>query len=86
MSYELQAGEIWTKKEYSKLSSIIKNLPWNMAHPLLYLAVNLGTRKNVKTDMRRLPSLSSEIFDFNTPQPAVAAGPEALPNCALAAQ
>jgi radical SAM superfamily enzyme YgiQ (UPF0313 family) len=60
--YELQCGEIWTKKEFSKLSSIVKNLPWNMSHPFLYIAMNLGTRQNVKTDYRRLPKLKADLF------------------------
>lgn len=61
--YELQSGEIWTKKEFSKLSSIIKHLPWNLSHPLLYIAMNLGTRENVKVDTLRLPQLASELFN-----------------------
>jgi hypothetical protein len=61
--YELQAGEIWTKKEFSKLSSIILNLPWSMSHPLLYVAMNLGTRHNAKVDLLRLPVLASELFN-----------------------
>ena len=61
--YELQAGEIWTKKEFSKLSSIILNLPWSMSHPLLYVAMNLGTRHNAKVYLLRLPVLASELFN-----------------------
>jgi len=61
--YELQAGEIWVKKEFTKLSSILRRLPGNLSHPLLYLAMNLGSRKNVKTDTERLPELVSEIFE-----------------------
>jgi len=78
--YELQAGEIWTKKEFSKISSILKNLPWNLSHPLLYVAMNLGTRQNVKTDLARLPGLEAELFNNKreefapTAQPAVLAG------------
>ncbi|MBN2189298.1 MAG: B12-binding domain-containing radical SAM protein [Chitinispirillaceae bacterium] len=77
--YELQSGEIWTKKEFSKLSSIIKYLPWNLSHPLLYAAMNLGTRANVKADMVRLPQLASELFTLKPDilplvQPAVQAG------------
>jgi radical SAM superfamily enzyme YgiQ (UPF0313 family) len=77
--YELQAGEIWAKKEFSKLSSILKNLPWNLSHPLLYVAMNLGTRQNVKADILRLPKLSSELFNMKpemalSVHPPVAAG------------
>jgi radical SAM superfamily enzyme YgiQ (UPF0313 family) len=60
--YELQAGEIWVKKEFSSVSSIIKRLPGNLSHPLLYTAMNLGIRKNVKADTRRLPHLNEDIF------------------------
>jgi radical SAM superfamily enzyme YgiQ (UPF0313 family) len=77
--YELQSGEIWTKKEFSKLSSIIKYLPWNLSHPLLYVAMNLGIRQNVKIDLLRLPKLASELFTMKPDilplvQPAVQAG------------
>ena len=77
--YELQSGEIWTKKEFSKLSSIIKYLPWNLSHPLLYIAMNLGTRSNVKADMVRLPLLASTLFNMTHEglpliEPAVQAG------------
>ena len=76
--YELQSGEIWAKKEFSKISSILKNLPWNLSHPLLYFAMNFGTRQNVKTDMKRLPTLALELFNERTEEqtqfpPAVAA-------------
>jgi radical SAM superfamily enzyme YgiQ (UPF0313 family) len=65
--YELQAGVLHVKKEFSKISTILGNLPWNMSHPLLYLAINLGTRQSVKNDKKRLSLLSSEIFDANHP-------------------
>lgn len=61
---ELQSGEIWVKKEFTKLSSIIKRFPGNLSHPLLYLAMNIGSRKNVKSDTKRLPNLVSEIFEL----------------------
>ncbi len=61
--YELQAGEIWVKREFSRISSILKNLPWNFSHPLLYFAMNLGTRQNAKVDLKRLPILESELFN-----------------------
>lgn len=60
--YELQAGNMWVKKEFSRMSTILKNLPWNMAHPLLYLAINLGSRQSVKADEERLKMLSAEVF------------------------
>jgi len=61
--YELQTGEIWVKKEFSKLSSIMRRLPGNLSHPLLFLAMNFGMRKNVKSDEKRLPGWVKEIFE-----------------------
>ncbi len=63
--YELQTGEIRVKREFTKISSILRRLPGNLAHPLLYLAMNWASRKNVKTETRRLPQLISEIPGFN---------------------
>ncbi len=63
--YELQAGEIWAKKEFSSLSAIIRKLPWNMSHPLLYLAMNMGIRSCVKSDELRLPQLDADLFSGN---------------------
>jgi radical SAM superfamily enzyme YgiQ (UPF0313 family) len=67
--YELQAGEIWAKKEFSKISSIAKYLPWNLSHPLIYLAMNLGTRRNARIDLERLPRLTSELFNRKSQEP-----------------
>jgi radical SAM superfamily enzyme YgiQ (UPF0313 family) len=61
--YELQEGKTWVKKEFSKLSSILKRFPQNISHPLLYLAMNFATRKNVKLDYKKLPHQNFEIFD-----------------------
>lgn len=61
--YELQEGKAWVKKEFSKISSILKRLPRNMSHPLLYLAMNFTTRKNVKLDYNKLSWQNSEIFE-----------------------
>ncbi|MBN1384136.1 MAG: B12-binding domain-containing radical SAM protein [Elusimicrobia bacterium] len=63
---ELQEGEIWVKKEFSRMPSILKRLPGNLSHPLLYLSMNLGIRKNVRVDTARLPNLASEIFGSRT--------------------
>ncbi len=60
---ELQEGRTWVKKEFSKISSIMRRLPHNLSHPLLYLAMNLATRKNVKSDYKKLSWLNSEIFE-----------------------
>lgn len=69
--YELQTGEIRTKREFTKIASILRRLPGNLSHPLLYLALNWGSRKNVKTDTKRLPQLVSEIPGFKNAFPPV---------------
>ena len=61
--YELQEGKTWVKKEFSKFSSILKRLPQNISHPLLYLAMNFATRKSVKLDYRKLSRQNFEIFE-----------------------
>ena len=60
--YELQEGVMWVKKEFSKISSILKRFPANLSHPFLYLFINGGIRKNVKKDKKKLKVLVSEIF------------------------
>ncbi|MBN1903152.1 B12-binding domain-containing radical SAM protein [Candidatus Sumerlaeota bacterium] len=60
--YELQTGTIQVKKEFSGFTSILRRLPGNLSHPLLYLLMNRGIRKNVAADIRRLPHLMSEVF------------------------
>ncbi|MBN1596397.1 B12-binding domain-containing radical SAM protein [candidate division FCPU426 bacterium] len=69
-SYELQTGTNWVKNEYSKLSSILHRLPGNLAHPLLFLAMNLAAKKGVKHDQARLPLLAGEIFSMEGKAPA----------------
>ncbi len=68
--YQLQAGTIWVKNEFSKLSSIMERLPQNLAHPLIYLAMNLGMRMFIRSDNRRLEALKREIFDAGGPPAA----------------
>ncbi|MFH1369498.1 MAG: radical SAM protein [Elusimicrobiota bacterium] len=60
--HELQAGTNWIKREYTKVASIIKRLPGNMSHPLLFFAINMGMRKSTRMDTLRLPFLNNEIF------------------------
>ncbi len=59
---ELQAGTLWVKKEFAKMSSILRRLPANRAHPLLYLSMNLALRQIVKIDAIKFPVLIPEVF------------------------
>ena len=60
--YELQEGNHWIKTQYTKLSSILKRLRGNLSHPLLYMVINLGMRKTVAVDLRRLSRLANGGF------------------------
>jgi radical SAM superfamily enzyme YgiQ (UPF0313 family) len=60
--YELQKGCMWVKEKFSKVSSILKRFPGNLSHPLLYLFINSGIKKNVAMDKKKLPTLMSGLF------------------------
>ncbi len=77
-AYELQEGAMWVKKEFTRVPTILKNLPWSMSHPLLYLAMNIGMRYNVKEDALRLPVLAAELFSL-TPFMPLHVAPVAIP-------
>ncbi|MGC9970021.1 MAG: radical SAM protein [Bryobacteraceae bacterium] len=61
--YELQEGKTWVKREFSKLSSILRRLPANLAHPFIHVAMNLAIRTNAAQEYRELPRQKAEIFD-----------------------
>jgi len=61
-AYELQRGRIWVKKEFSKMTNIMKRLPGNLAHPLLYLAMNLSINGKVKKDYKKLEWQTQQIY------------------------
>jgi radical SAM superfamily enzyme YgiQ (UPF0313 family) len=60
--FELQAGRMWIASEFTKLSSIARKLPYHLDHPLYHLAMNLGIRRIIGTEMRSLPKTASTIF------------------------
>lgn len=51
---ELHEGRIWIKKEFTKISSILWRLPYNLSHPLLHFALNGGARKSTKDEINHL--------------------------------
>ena len=60
---ELQEGKIWVVKEFSKISSIIKRFPSNIAHPFIYLLMNIGIKQSVREDIANLARLKKEVFN-----------------------
>jgi radical SAM superfamily enzyme YgiQ (UPF0313 family) len=61
--YELQEGKAWVKREFSRLSSILRRLPANLRHPFYYVAMNLAIRKNAGEDYQELPRQKAELLD-----------------------
>jgi hypothetical protein len=61
-AYELQRRKIWVKEEFSKMTNIMRRLPANLAHPLLYLAMNLSINGKVKKDYKKLEWQTQEIY------------------------
>jgi radical SAM superfamily enzyme YgiQ (UPF0313 family) len=61
-AYELQRGKIWVKKEFSKVSSIMKRLSANLSHPLFYLALNASINRKVKKDYKKLERQIRDIY------------------------
>jgi radical SAM superfamily enzyme YgiQ (UPF0313 family) len=59
---ELLAGRLWTRREFTKISAIMKRLPFNFAHPFLNLALNIGARYLCKNQIKNFPKLASELF------------------------
>lgn len=48
----LALGRLWTRKEFTKTSNIIRRLPHNMGHPLFYLALNILSHQTCKDEIR----------------------------------
>jgi len=59
---ELLAGRLWVRKEFTKISAVMKRLPFNFAHPFLNLALNFGARYLCKNEIKNFPKLASELF------------------------
>ncbi len=59
---ELHEGRIWIKKEFTKISSTLRRLPYNLSHPLLHLALNIGARKSTKDEINNLSKMNSKLF------------------------
>jgi len=49
---QLALGRLWTRKEFTRTSNIIRRLPHNLAHPLFYLALNILSHQTCKAEIR----------------------------------
>jgi radical SAM superfamily enzyme YgiQ (UPF0313 family) len=61
-AHELQRGKIWVKKEFSKMTNIMKRLPDNLSHPLLYLTLNLSINRKIRKDYKKLEWQTQKIY------------------------
>jgi len=51
---ELLEGHLYARKNFYKISSIVRRLSHCSTHPLLYTAMNIGFRKAIKEDVKNL--------------------------------
>jgi radical SAM superfamily enzyme YgiQ (UPF0313 family) len=58
---ELLEGHLYTRKNFYKISSIVKRLSHGSPHPLLYAAMNIGFRKSIKEDMKNLQNETTRL-------------------------
>ena len=63
--FELQHGKTRARKEFYKISSVIKRFWGNMYSPIIYMATNYGNMKQVKVEEKRFAKLKSELFEKN---------------------
>jgi radical SAM superfamily enzyme YgiQ (UPF0313 family) len=59
---ELQAGRIWTTKQYTRIGAIMTRLLFHLNHPLMHVSINLGSRQSCKNEIKRFPKLISGIL------------------------
>jgi len=58
---ELLEGHLYARKNFYSVSSIVRRLSHSSAHPLLYMAMNIGFRKAIKEDVKNLQNEISRL-------------------------
>jgi len=58
---ELLAGRIWVRSEFTKISAVIKRLPFHRAHPLMHVAINMACRRSCRDWARDFPRVALEL-------------------------
>ncbi len=61
--YELMVGKIKARKAFYSPWSILRRLPANLRHPLVYLAMNWGHFKGVRVEEKRLAFVKRDLYD-----------------------
>jgi len=63
--YELQMGKINARKNFYRISSVLKRLSGNLYNPVIYFATNYGHMKQVKVEAKRMERIKTELFGIN---------------------
>jgi radical SAM superfamily enzyme YgiQ (UPF0313 family) len=59
---ELQVGRLWAVEEFTKFSATMKRLPFNSSHPILHLAINIGSKRSINNEMRNFPKIATQLY------------------------
>ena len=71
---ELEIGRLWAVSEFSKISETMKRLVFNLSHPLIHLAVNMGAKKSVNNEIINFPDIASRIYQEEWEMAKIEAG------------
>ena len=59
---ELYAGRLWAVQEFTKFSATAKRCFTDFTHPLLHLAINVGTNKSINNEMKNFPGVATQLY------------------------
>jgi radical SAM superfamily enzyme YgiQ (UPF0313 family) len=59
---ELYAGRLWAVQEFTKLTATVKRCVTDYSHPLLHLAINVGTKKSINNELKAFPGVATQLY------------------------
>ena len=68
---ELALGRLRTREEFTSIFSIIKRFPYNLGHPLFYLALNIYARRLCKEQIRDYPRYAARLSLLEAQKPVI---------------
>lgn len=60
---QLQTGKTFTRKKFYQWSSVFSRFSGNFHSPLIYLATNIGHRKQARVEINKLETIRQELFN-----------------------
>lgn len=63
--YELQINKTIAKRKFYSLTSVFKRFLGNLYNPAIFLAMNYGHMKQVRTEPKKIERIKSELFGIN---------------------